>query len=421
MNWFVNFKVGTKLLSGFVLVAMIAGFVGYKGIMSLQDADTSDTILYERNTLPLGYIAEVGVAFQRLRLNALTILYARSAAEREDMLKRIAERRTEIVARVAAFEKTIASDDVRKAFDEFGASRKEFIPHLDTFVQLAQAGRVDQALALWNGPMDITRAREQKAIESLSSLMITRAKNRADQNTVDASAATTTMLIVVAIGVLIAIGLGVFISRMITRPLKRGVEMMQEIGKGHLGARLKIETKDEVGVLARAMDDFADDLQKNVIGTMQKIAAGDLSTDVTPKDDKDEISPALKQMTGALRGLVAEAAMLSKAAVEGKLATRGDAEKFQGGYREIVPGVNETLDAVIGPLNVAAEYVDRISKGDIPAKITDNYNGDFNEIKNNLNQCIDAVNALVADANDAVEGGGGREAGHPCRCDEAPG
>ena len=53
---------------------------------------------------------------------------------------------------------------------------------------------------------------------------------------------------------------------------------------------------------------------------------------------------------------------------------------------------------MIGPLNVAAEYVDRISKGDIPAKITDNYNGDFNEIKNNLNQCIDAINGLIREA-----------------------
>ena len=42
-------------------------------------------------------------------------------------------------------------------------------------------------------------------------------------------------------------------------------------------------------------------------------------------------------------------------------------------------GVNETLDAVIGPLNVTAGYVDRISKGDIPPKITDHYNGDFND------------------------------------------
>ena len=79
------------------------------------------------------------------------------------------------------------------------------------------------------------------------------------------------------------------------------------------------------------------------------------------------------------------------------------------------------LDAVVGPLNVSAKYVDQISKGDIPAKITDTYKGDFNEIKNNLNTCIDAVNALVADANLLVEGGGGRQTGDPRRCLQAPG
>ncbi|ENO74311.1 putative methyl-accepting chemotaxis protein, partial [Thauera sp. 63] len=65
-------------------------------------------------------------------------------------------------------------------------------------------------------------------------------------------------------------------------------------------------------------------------------------------------------------------------------------------------------DAVIGPLNVAADYVDRIAKGAIPARITDPYNGDFNTLKNNLNTAIDAINALVADAGmlsrAAVEG-----------------
>ena len=46
------------------------------------------------------------------------------------------------------------------------------------------------------------------------------------------------------------------------------------------------------------------------------------------------------------------------------------------------------------PLNVSAGYVDQISKGDIPAKITDTYNGDFNTIKNNLNPCIDGLGGL---------------------------
>ena len=59
---------------------------------------------------------------------------------------------------------------------------------------------------------------------------------------------------------------------------------------------------------------------------------------------------------------------------------------------------------MINPLNVAAEYVDRISKGDIPEKITDAYQGDFNAIKNNLNACIDAINLLVSDADGLVNG-----------------
>jgi methyl-accepting chemotaxis protein len=124
--------------------------------------------------------------------------------------------------------------------------------------------------------------------------------------------------------------------------------------------------------------------------------------------DFNIIKQNLNRCIDVVTALVADSVMLSKAAVEGKLATRADASKHQGDYRKIVQGVNDTLDAVIGPLNVSAKYVDEISKGAIPAKITDNYNGDFNTIKQNLNQCIEAVNALVSDAvmlgKAAVEG-----------------
>ncbi|OGU17844.1 MAG: hypothetical protein A2076_15025 [Geobacteraceae bacterium GWC2_53_11] len=106
-----------------------------------------------------------------------------------------------------------------------------------------------------------------------------------------------------------------------------------------------------------------------------------------------------RNIAAIIKSLLEESNRLTEAAVEGRLATRGDVEKINFEFRGVVEGVNQTLDAVIGPLNVAGEYVDRISKGDIPPRITDEYKGDFNEIKNNLNQCIDAVNALVADAN----------------------
>ena len=132
---------------------------------------------------------------------------------------------------------------------------------------------------------------------------------------------------------------------------------------------------------------------------VDRISKGDIPPKITDKynGDFNEIKNNLNNCIDNINALTADAGLLVKAAVEGKLATRADASKHQGDYRKIVEGVNQTLDAVIGPLNVSAEYVDRISKGDIPPKITDKYNGDFNEIKNNLNNCIDNINALVAE------------------------
>jgi len=134
---------------------------------------------------------------------------------------------------------------------------------------------------------------------------------------------------------------------------------------------------------------------------VDKISKGQIPAKITAtyNGDFNTIKNNLNTCIEAVNALVSDANLLSKAAVEGKLSTRADASKHQGDFRKIVQGVDDCLDAVIGPLNVAADYVDKISKGDIPARITDSYNGDFNTIKNNLNTCIDAVNALVADAN----------------------
>ena len=100
------------------------------------------------------------------------------------------------------------------------------------------------------------------------------------------------------------------------------------------------------------------------------------------------INDTINQVRENLTNLISDVNMLSEAAVEGKLSTRAEAEKHKGDFRKIVKGVNDTLDAVIGPLNMAADYIDRISKGDIPPAITETYHGDFNTLKDNLNVLI---------------------------------
>lgn len=113
------------------------------------------------------------------------------------------------------------------------------------------------------------------------------------------------------------------------------------------------------------------------------------------------INETIEEVRGNLKALMVDTEMLIDAALQGQLRVRADAGKHLGDYRKIVDGINRTLDAVIRPLNVAAEYMDRISKGEVPPKITDTYHGDFDAIKASLNKCIDGLGGLVA-ANEVL-------------------
>jgi methyl-accepting chemotaxis protein len=132
---------------------------------------------------------------------------------------------------------------------------------------------------------------------------------------------------------------------------------------------------------------------------MDRISKGDIPPKITDTyaGDFNEVKNNLNVCIDAISRLVGDGVALTQSMLEGKLAARADAAKHQGDFRKVIEGFNLTLDNVIKPLNMSAEYMDRISKGDIPPKITDAYNGDFNEIKNNLNNCIDAIAALVTE------------------------
>ena len=89
---------------------------------------------------------------------------------------------------------------------------------------------------------------------------------------------------------------------------------------------------------------------------------------------------------------------LSEAIVNGKLDERAKVDQFDGQDKVMLQGVNDLIDALVDPISVTAEYVGRISKGDIPEEITDDYKGDFNKIKNNINMLIGALNGLINEA-----------------------
>lgn len=133
---------------------------------------------------------------------------------------------------------------------------------------------------------------------------------------------------------------------------------------------------------------------------VEQLSKGNIPPQLTRnyQGDFKKIEDNLNACGNAIKHLIADINAVSGAANQGQLSYRANPDSYSGDYKKVIAGVNQTLDAVVSPLNVAARIVESIAHGDIPPAITDDYKGDFNQIKNNLNTCITAINALVNDA-----------------------
>jgi methyl-accepting chemotaxis protein len=192
------------------------------------------------------------------------------------------------------------------------------------------------------------------------------------------------MVAIVAVFSAIAVLIGLYIAGGIAKPLGATVKMIEEMGRGHLGMRLRLERSDEIGVMAKTLDRFADDLQNTVIGTMKKISAGDLSAKIESKDDKDEISDTLRKTVSSLRVVIGTMKKISGGDLSTKIESKGDADEVSNTLKKTV----EALNAVVGTMK-------KISEGDLSSDIEPQSEKDV--ISTALKATVESLRALIID------------------------
>ena len=424
-------KLGTRAILGFLLVtgfALAIGFTGLRGTGRVMDGLAEINQVRLPGIHGLATMAEarlVIVAGERLLVNPRIF---RSAELRKAQFESIETHWTQVDEGWKMYEplpKTKEEEEHWKAFkpawDRWKALHEDVMGILEQKANLMETGagaddaRVkrldDRALAAGN--------RATKALVASDALMdeivelqygvATEEGKRADAT---ASRARNTLWITMVVVGLVSLVLGGYFAKTLagiigTLQGEAGL-LVQAAVNGQLATRgdpdrVHFEFRGVVEGVNQTLDAVTGPL--NVAADyVDRIARGDIPPKITDNynGDFNTIKNNLNTCVGAVDALVADARMLSQAAVEGRLATRADAGKHQGDFQRIIVGVNDTLDSVIGPLNVAATYVEQIARGEIPPKITDNYNGDFSEIKNNLNLMIDNLTQFATEVQSAA-------------------
>jgi len=315
MQWFNNLKIGTKLISGFVAVALIAVVIGLIGIQKIKQINEADIKLYEKITVPTAELLSISTDFQRIRVNVLYVLRATSKEDKEKYVQAIKSLREGIDKDADLFEKTILTENGRKLFADFNKERSSYYPIMDRVLQLSVAGNdIEVKAIIDSGQLAKIGGDFNETIDKLVDAKIKQAKLTSDDNTAIANAASRLMTILAIVGAILAICLGLFITRTITRPINEAVEVANSLAQGDLTIVVESKSKDETGIMMTAISQMVDKLKQvvgDVMSASDNVAAGSQELSSTAQQlsqgateqaaSAEEISSSMEEMSSSIK------------------------------------------------------------------------------------------------------------------------
>jgi methyl-accepting chemotaxis protein len=330
VKWFYNMKIGAKLVLSFVFVALFSVAIGYVAITRLNLLQQSGTAMYELNAVPLSELIDVSSYYQRQRVNLREMFIDKSGADRAkhfETVKELDQKVDEALKKVADDSK---SAEVKKQVAETQTALNNFDPVWKKITSHLMEGKPDDAFAVLRDPGNFQIAKAvDDSIQKLSDLKTDDAKKKNEANVITAAAAIRLTVIFVCTGVLLAIGLGIFIARIISVPLRKGVDFATAVANGDLTSKIELERKDEIGALADAMNIMVDKLKAIVTEVTygaDNVAAG--STELSSSAESmsqgateqaaaaEEASSSMEQMSSNIRQNADNAIQTEKIAVK---------------------------------------------------------------------------------------------------------
>ena len=183
---------------------------------------------------------------------------------------------------------------------------------------------------------------------------------------------------------------------------KQDTSKLVNIKGEHIGY---VEVVQDLTSIVRNKDYTKNEVDR-VAANLSKLALGNFELDLkTAEADKftaevqeqfSKINEHLASVKFAVTAMACDAEILCQEASSGNLSTRADASKHQGEYRKVVEGINQNLDAVIGPLQDVAAVLTHLAGGDLTVQITKDYAGDFKKL-------ADAVNTVATQVRFAMK------------------
>jgi methyl-accepting chemotaxis protein len=368
MKWFLNMKVGSKLILAFLIVASISAVIGAIGIRNMATMNSLADEMYQKELLGVLHAKNASIDLIYVARAEKNIILADTQEQRNKYLGDYEKNLKQLDDEIEQTRPLVSSDKGRLALGRIGNASQDWRTLSRQVVDTAMneplnAAKDSARLSLGDARVKLDVM--DYLISDLVALQRDDAKAEAERTTAIFQQSLLMMLAFIVGGVLLGIVLGLIISRMISVPLKRGLEFSQAIASGDLTQKIDIDRRDEVGMLAQSLNVMNMKLRE-IVGAVQENAEQVASS-------SEEISTSAQKLT---EGAQSQASTLEEtsASVEELTASvdqvAGHAQSQVSGVEQGTASmtmVQKAIEEVSGNLahiaNLAGQSVERATEG----------------------------------------------------------
>ena len=364
-----NLKIGTRLGFGFgllcvLLVCMIAMSTTMLGRIN---AGTDDIV---NNRMPkveaaghlLGQVDAIAIALRNMMLNE-------ERSDRTKQLEAIAAARKAIDHDLAELDKILENPQARALLERMKQQAGRYLQGQEQLIKLVNDGLAEEARQYLTEELRPRMAELKKDINEQAAVQKSIALDRAGEAQRTYDNTVRTMWALGALALALAAGVAWWITRSITRPVQRALEVANTVAAGDLTSRIEVTTRDEAGQLLQALKAMNENLARTVStvrsGTdaitvaASEVAAG--SQDLSSRTEQqasslEETASSMEELTSTVKqnaDNARQANVLAEAASQ--VALRGGAVIGQ------VVGTMSDIDASAGKISDIIGVIDGIA------------------------------------------------------------
>ena len=403
-----NMKVSVKLISSFLIVALLTAIVGVIGIYGMQSINTAFDDMYEMQTVPMPELGKAIEMLQRQRACMRELIIGAAVDDMElveDANARANAYRDTMYPALDAYFKTIRSDEAIRLFEEARELySKDFRDCFDQIYKGALAGEDPMALYALMGQYTSVVNKIVDNFDQCLTMKIDVAANAAQTSSEMGDMLLVVIIVVLAVAIIGAVGIAIYISGLISKPLIVLAAFMKKAGNtGDItmtpdeAARLSRlgEGKDEIGQTIAGSTSFINQVTY-IAKELESIAGGDLTTDVKLLSDADMMGKSLKSMVENLNNMFGNIQQSTGQVSTGSKQVADGAQSLAQGATEQAASIQQ-LSASIG--EIASKTKENAEIADKTAKLSDSIKDNALKGSRQMDEMITAVKEI----NDASQ------------------